>query len=292
MVVWFASGSSLLRWVWPVLSFGLPIVILTGLLSFMMTPWANQQSAELKERFAKREDIAKVTPGRFQESSSTNRVFFVEGVSGDATRVKNVFVNTWEKGQTSVVVANEGEIETNARGDKFLVLHQGRRYDGTPLQPDFRLMEFERYGILVSQTSQALMGDRSARALPTKDLLNAQDRFQMAELMWRLALPLMALLLILLAIPLSFSNPRAGRSANLLVALFLFVVYSNSVSIFQAAVKQNRMSVFAAWWPVHVVVIALIIALFLWRLNMNSRYHPLVVWGGIKRDFIARRAAA
>ena len=49
MVVWFASGLSLMRWVKPVLAFGLPIVVLTGLMSFMVTPWANRESAVVKE---------------------------------------------------------------------------------------------------------------------------------------------------------------------------------------------------------------------------------------------------
>jgi lipopolysaccharide export system permease protein len=30
MVVWFASGLSLTRWIWPVLSFGLPLVLATA----------------------------------------------------------------------------------------------------------------------------------------------------------------------------------------------------------------------------------------------------------------------
>jgi lipopolysaccharide export system permease protein len=292
MVVWFASGISLLKWVPPVLSFGLPIVVLTGLLSFIATPWASRQSAEFRERFEKREDVAKVSPGKFQESASSNRVFFVEGVSGDTTKVKNVFVNTSQNGRNSVVVANEGTIEIDSLGDKFLVLLNGHRYDGTPNQPDFRLMEFVRYGVLVSRQSQAIVGDTSARSLPTRALLEDRNNFNLGELLWRIALPLMALLLMLLAIPLSFVNPRGGRSANLLIALFLFVVYSNMVSVFQAAVVQKRLPLSLALWPIHLMAALIIVMLFLWRLNMNSRYHPLVIWASLKRDRLSRRMAA
>ena len=148
MVVWFASGLSLSRWIAPVLMFSLPIVIMTALLSFFLTPWSNQQSAVYKERYANREDIARVSPGKFQESSSSNRVFFVEGVAGDATKVRNIFVSSVANGKTSVVVAKEGTVEVDPNGDKFLVMHQGRRYDGVPTQSDFQLMEFDRYGVL------------------------------------------------------------------------------------------------------------------------------------------------
>jgi lipopolysaccharide export system permease protein len=292
MVVWFASGLSLTQWIRPILAFGLPIVVLTGLLSFLLTPWANRQSAEFKERFEKREDMSKVSPGKFQESASVDRIFFVEAFSGDAAKVRNIFVNTVKDGKSSVVVAKEGMIQVDPQGDKFLLLDKGRRYDGAPNQPDYRMMEFERYGVLVASQSAALQGDKSARALSTPELLKNLNGFNLGELLWRLALPLMALFLMLLGIPLGFVNPRAGRSANLIVALLCFVTYSNMVSFFQASVVQGKYSFFAAWWPIHLVAALLIIASFLWRLQVNSRYHPLVLWSGFKRARLARKTVA
>ncbi|MES2025328.1 MAG: LPS export ABC transporter permease LptF [Pseudomonadota bacterium] len=292
MVVWFASGLSLSRWITPVLMFALPIIVMTALLSFFLTPWSNQQSAVYKERYANREDIAKVSPGKFQESSSSDRVFFVEGVSGDTTKVKNIFVSTVRNGKTSVVVAQEGTVEIDPAGDKFLVMHQGRRYDGIPTQPDFKLMEFDRYGVLVAAQSKAIVGDTSARALSTLDLLKDRNNFNDAELLWRFSLPLMGILLMLLAIPLGFVNPRGGRSANLLIALFLFVFYSNMLSFAQSTVVQNRSTLMLAWWPVHLVALIIITVFFLWRLKVNSRYHPLVMWSLIKRTCLGKRMAA
>jgi len=108
MVVWFACGLSLTRWIKPVLHFGWPIIVLTGALSFIATPWANKESAEFRERFEKRDDISRVAPGKFQESALANRIFFVEGISGDASKVKNIFVDTFSDGKNSVVVAKEG----------------------------------------------------------------------------------------------------------------------------------------------------------------------------------------
>ncbi|MDO8298297.1 LPS export ABC transporter permease LptF [Lacisediminimonas sp.] len=292
MVVWFASGLSLSRWIRPVLGFGMPVVILTAVLSFFVTPWANQQSAEFRERFEKREDLSRVSPGKFQESASADRIFFVEGIASDASRVRNVFVNTVRDGKTSVVAAREGRIEFDRRGDKFLILQNGRRYDGSPSQPDFQLMQFERYGVLVSQQSSSAAGDRAARALSTQQLIAEPTAFNLGELLWRIALPLMCLLLMLLAVPLGFINPRGGRSGNLLVALFLFILYSNMTSIFQAAVVQKRMSLADAVWPVHLVAALLVLLLFIWRINVNSPKHPLVLWGRFKHAISASKAAS
>ncbi|SNS70712.1 lipopolysaccharide export system permease protein [Noviherbaspirillum humi] len=291
MVVWFASGLSLSRWIRPVLAFGLPIVLLTGALSFVATPWANRQSAEFRERFERREDIAKVSPGKFQESAASNRIFFVEAVSGEANRVRNIFVNTFLPGQASVVVASEGTIETDQRGDKFLVMERGRRYDATDDASEFRIMEFKRYGVLVARQSENAVGDKSARSLPTMELLRNPTTFNRGELLWRTALPLMCLLLMLLAIPLGFVNPRAGRSGNLLVALLVFVMYSNLVSVLQATVVQGRLSLAVGWWPIHLLAGLLVVGLFLLRLNVNSRYHPSVLWRAVRYGRARRERA-
>ncbi|WP_034291878.1 LPS export ABC transporter permease LptF [Herbaspirillum sp. RV1423] len=291
MVVWFASGLSLTRWIKPVLRFGWPIILLTAILSFIATPWANQQSAQFRERFEKREDIARVSPGKFQESATANRIFFVEGISGDASKVKNIFVDTFSNGKNSLVVAKEGEMEVDKDGEKFVVMSKGRRYDGMPGQPDFQMVEFERYGLLVANQSQAVAGDKSARAMQTWELLTQDNGFSRGELLWRMALPLMACTLMLLAIPLSFVNPRVGRSMGLLVALLLFVVYSNTVSVFQASVTQNRMSFMLAWWPVHLVVALMAVGMFFLRLKVNSRYHPAVMWSRVRRALLLKRQA-
>ena len=284
MVVWFTAGQSLTRWIRPVLTFGMPIVVATALLSFVGTPWAHRQSADFRERYEKREDIAKVSPGKFQESASADRVFFVEGVSGDASHVRNIFVSTMQNGRASVVVAKEGTMEFNPAGDKFLVMSKGRRYEGQPNQSDFQMMEFERYGVLVGRQSQALNSDRSARTLPLSQLIAAPTGANLGELLWRIALPLMAMLLLLIAIPLGFVNPRGGRSSNVLLALLMYVFYSNMISVFQAGVTQGRISLALGWWPMHLLAIAAITLLFSWRLTVNSPWHPRTLLTGRWRN--------
>ena len=291
MVVWFASGMSLTAWIRPVLSFGIPLVLLTALLSLAVTPWANRQSVEFRSRFEKREDVSRVSPGRFQESSSADRVFFVEGLADDISNVRNVFINSVRDGKSSVIVAREGTTEVDANGDKFLVLKNGRRYDGTPSEPEFQLMEFERYGVLINSTPQSAAAVNSARAQPLSLLIANPTPQNRGELLWRAALPLMGMLLMLLAVPLGFVNPRGGRSANLLLALLVFVVYSNMVGVLQAAVSQERLALAMGWWPLHLRAALLVAFLFSWRILMNSRYHPLAYWNAFKRSVFHRRSA-
>lgn len=283
MVVWFASGLSLTGWIRPVLQFGLPLVLLTAALSLVATPWAKLKSAEYIERFEKREDLQKVSPGQFKESASSNRIFFVEGVSGEAANVKNVFVNTVDDKGTAVIVARDGTIETDQLGERFLVLKNGRRYQGVPGQANFQTMEFESYRMRVTPKAQELGSELTVDSLSTAALLANPNPFTRAELLWRISSPLTCLVLILLAIPLGFVNPRAGSSVNLIIALLIFFTYSNFTKLLEASVKQGRLPFSLSWWPLHALAALAALLLFAWRLNVNHRYHPLVLLASLKR---------
>jgi len=290
MVVWFASGLSLMRWIRPVLQIGLPLVILTALLSLWLTPWASRLSSEYKERFRNREDISRISPGKFQESAAGDRIFFVEGLSSNASKVQNVFVSQHEGGQHSVVVAQEGAVTLDERGDKLLELRSGRRYDGKPATPEFQTMDFGRYVIVLASGNREITDSKAARVLPTATLIIEPTDANRAELLWRIAVPLMCLLQMLLAIPLGFVNPRRGRTLNLMIALVLAVSYSNAVGIVQAAVGQGRLAFGMAWWPLHLAALIIIAVLFFWRNNTNSPWHPMALLIGVRRVFAARKA--
>jgi lipopolysaccharide export system permease protein len=289
MVVWFASGQSLTRWVGPVLVFGLPMVALVAALSLGATPWAKMKSTEFVERFEKREDLKRVAPGQFRESPSANRVFFVEGSARGSTVVQNVFVNTVDEGGNSIVVAKEGMIEPDGKGGQYLVLKNGRRYLGTPGRADFQSMEFERYRMRVATAVPVIGADISADAMSTATLLAMPpNHFSEAELLYRFSAPITCLVLVLLAIPLAFVNPRAGSSANLILAMLIFFTYSNLSKMFEASVKQGKLSLPMAWWPLHLAVLLIVFGLFAWRLNVNHRWHPVALLSAFKRRRMLR----
>lgn len=284
MVVWLSSGVSLTNWITAILRFAAPLFVLTALMTFFVTPWANRHSSEYTNRFQQRSDIARISPGKFQESASRDRVFFVEGVASDLSKVKNIFVNTVESNRNSVVIAKEGEIVVDKFGDKLLIMHQGRRYDGAPNEADFQMMQFERYGVLIDDDSKKIITDKKAISASMAELLANPTPGNMGELLWRVSLPIMVVILMLLALPLGYVNPRSGRSASFLLALFLCVFYYNMVLVSEAWVLQSKYAFAFSWWPIHLVFILLITVLFLWRLNVNSRYHPLQLWARLVRQ--------
>lgn len=269
MVVWFACGLPLTAWVRPVLMFAVPVVLVVGAGALWLTPWAQQHSAEYRERLDSRDDTHRVAPGVFRESARAQRVFFVEVGAGEDGRVGNVFVSedNGDKGLV-VIVSAEGHLRTDDEGRRFVVLDKGRRYDGKPGEAAFRVMEFERYEVEIEQKPVLAQVSRT-RAQSTALLLARGDARSQGELLGRIGMPLSALVLALLAIPLSFVNPRAGRSNGLLLGLLTYLIYSNAISVFQSWVAQGKVGFVPGLLLPHVVMLLLLALLFYKRLAVS-----------------------
>ncbi|MFO1321904.1 MAG: LPS export ABC transporter permease LptF [Burkholderiales bacterium] len=263
MVVWFVSGRSLLSWIRPVLTFAIPFVLLTGLLSLALSPWAVRKAEVFRHQIENRDDVSAISPGIFKESKQADRVYFVERLTGDLSMVANIFVHSKQHERAGVMVASRGYSETVANGDRFLVLLNGRRYEGQPGSAEYRITEFERYAIRI-ETKESKKYVPTMSSVPSLDLLRQPTRENQAELIWRVGIPASALVLSLLAIPMSFVNPRAGRSLNLIVAILLYMVYSNLMSISQSWVGQGKIPPWIGWGAVHVAMIGVLVFL-LWR---------------------------
>jgi len=267
MVIWFGSGLSLAAWLKPVMLFALPQMAVIAALSLFISPWAAQMGEQYRTRLEARDDVSRVSPGVFGETSSKERVFFVESISGDSSVVQNVFVSSVHQQKSGVSMSRTGRTETAPSGDRFLVMEQGRRYEGAPGDEQYRVMEFERYAARI-ETKEGAAPQLTHKNLPTWALIMNPSDANLGELLWRIGVPISAIVLVLLAIPMSFVNPRAGRSVNLLFALFTYIVYSNLLSVSQAKVAQGRLDFGVGWWLVHAGMVVLLVVMFARRMQL------------------------
>ncbi len=261
MAVWFSSGLSISKWIRPILTFAIPVVIVVSLLSFLVMPWATQKVEDYRVQLKSRDELASITPGVFKESNGGERIYFVESFDELGKVVKNIFIQSVQHQKTGVIVASEGSREKAENGDNFIVLEKGRRYEGKPDTAEVSTTEFERYAIRI-ETKEVAREPNSTNATSTEILLNSKSAADAAELQWRLAIPISALILVLLAVPLSFVDPRAGRSLNLMFALLIYIIYNNILSIFQAWVTQGRLSTLIGLWPVHLFFFMLAVYMY------------------------------
>jgi lipopolysaccharide export system permease protein len=265
MVVWFTSGQGIYALVRPIITFTLPIVAIIGLLSLLVTPWATQKSNDFREQLESRDEVSSIAPGVFKESKQAERVFFVESFSSLKNRINNVFAQSMQHQKLGIITASQGAQSTGKNGDTFLTLFNGHRYEGQPDTPEFGVMEFEKY-TLRTEPAEAKQEPPSPRSKSSQELFSEKSADNSAELQWRLSMPVSAFLLVLLAIPLSFVDPRAGRSANVIMALLIYILYNNALSILQSWVVRGKLTPIVGLWPAHAAVLLLFIYLFYRRL--------------------------
>jgi lipopolysaccharide export system permease protein len=264
MTAWFASGVSLTAFIRPVLQFAIPLTALGLACSLFLTPWAKAELDSAKDRFAKRNDVSKVSAGQFRESGDGKRVFFVERQSERTKQVENVFVVDAKEGSRTLVSASKGRVEVSASGQPYLVLTDGRRAFLDETGQRFTTTEFELYGLAIDTTFGAAPSYQlQHRRLD--HLVADHSPAARGELLWRISLPLSALALGLLAIPLAFVNPRGGQSLNQIFALLIYLTYSNVVSIMQSMVSKGKLSFFEALLLPHVCVLLLMVFLLIKR---------------------------
>lgn len=264
MVIWFASGVSLLRFVAPVLRLTAPLLVLTALLALFVWPWGNRQIAELKDRYQRRSDVSRVAPGQFQSSADGKRVFFIDRDPGEGNSARNVFVLERRQDAESVTSARSGRVEFD--GDqRFVVLEQGQRSDLNLANGERKQAQFDSYRVLAGDVVSGDANDLPPKARSTWELLTQPSNRHFGELAWRVGLAIGGVNLVLLAIGLSAANPRRPGSWNLLFALLAFVVYFNLLNLSQAWVASGRLTIGPVLLLVHGGGFALAITLLWWR---------------------------
>jgi lipopolysaccharide export system permease protein len=286
MVIWQSAGISLLKILRPILNFTAPIAVAIAVLSIFASPWASEQSATIKQRFQQRDDISMLAPGQFRESSGNNRVFFIESMNPETDVITNVFVTDFGKERQLVAVAKQGFIQNTPDGEKQLILETGRRYEGTPGNTDFRITEFDKYTVkLEDKVIDPIIN--GPRTLPAWVLIQDLNKAHLGEILWRIGLPLMAFVFAIIAIPLSYMDPRRGRYTALIMAVLLYFTYSNLLKLMQAWVSTGKLSFSIGWWLLHVVIALIGLTLIVYRQNRS-----ITLFGRYKKWLLSQRSPA
>lgn len=283
MVVLRATGFSdhqLLRYAYgPALVVG----ILVLLLSVWLTPLGLQKAEQLLAAQDARSELELVTPGRFL-SQSSGQVTYAEAVEGD--QLKQVFLSRrGNDGRPNILIAEAAERRLFPEAQqRFLVLLNGYRFDGRPGEADITRIRYSEYGVQLEEPELAAE-IRDIDAKPTVALLNSANARDRAALHWRFALPALVLVVALLAVPLSYTNPRQGRFAKLIPSILLYLGYMAFLTTARSNVESGASPLML--WAVHLMFLG--VALNLLYLGKYWRHGFDAVFSLWRRMF--KRAA-
>lgn len=226
--------------------------------------------------------VETIIPGRFQVSPDGKRVMYVESLSGNRMRAQNVFLAQAKLNKNiqqnkianqfwMIVFAKQGfQIKDQLTQEPLFVTTDGYRYEGTPGQNDFKIIEYERYAVRLPQPD-AHLNHQDVEALSLSELWHDyQLPKRAAELQWRFSTALTVLILGLLAVPLSIVKPRQGRYRTLFPAILIYIIYIDLLFVAKRWVEQGMVSSMIGLWWVHGLMLVLAIIVYFWRRHSRA----------------------
>jgi lipopolysaccharide export system permease protein len=251
-----ACGFGPSRLLPPLFCFAAVIAVGLGWLAFVQVPQADREAQLLRQSALKEAQFGQLDAGRFRSFSGGDAVFYAERVDQEGV-LHNVFVQRESDGRIEVALAETATYSKAApNGVHLVTLFNGRRYEGVPGSDDFRVIEFREHGIPIS-TPADVVGTKDPDTKPTRELLGSDAPADVAQLQFRASTPIMALVLTLVAVPLSRLRPRQGRYARVGFAIVVYFVYSNFLSASKVWLEKGELAPAIGVWWVHLAALAL-----------------------------------
>jgi lipopolysaccharide export system permease protein len=252
--------------------FLLALLISAGLawLAFVQVPRADLQAQTLKRVAINNAQFGQLDAGRFRSFAGGDAVFYAETVDTQGV-LHNVFVQREVRGKLELALAARATYANGASEDVHIVtLYDGRRYEGIVGQKNFRVIDFREHGLPVVTPAAGKPKD-DPDTKPTADLLGSSRPADIAQLQSRLSTPIMALVLTLIAVPLSRLRPRQGRYARVGFAIVVYFVYSNLLSAATIWVEKGNIPPALGLWWVHLGALG-------FGLYLTLRHSPPAFW--------------
>jgi len=244
-----ACGFGTSRVLRAVLGVVVPVALLTGLLSIFGRPWAYTKIYALRAQAEESIDLAHMEGGSFYFDRGRNRVLFADKVKNDG-RLEGVFIALGVGDKRRIISARRGRIVIE-KGEQSLVLEDLHIYslDSKP----FSVAEVGRLEWPVTTEDSGTEVYRR-KAEPTTHLLRSSRPADLAELQWRLSRPISTLFLGLLAVFLSETDPRRGRYARVLSAMFIYIIYYGSSIVARSWVEHGTVGALPGMWWVDLLL--------------------------------------
>lgn len=267
MVVLSASGYSDKKLLTHTLALALIVSVITGALTLGLGPHIAKLRATLLRQGGVSVFLQTMREAYFRTINGGKDVFYVAKMDQDKQQADDVFVarKIDHEGQTSfdIVRAKSAQVKLNARTKMDeLVLDSGAMYRGVPGKRNFTVTQFLSYVFPIPTMAVNVADDD--RTLSTEQLLpfNNLNLNRVAELQWRISIPMMVLILALMALPLSRVKPREGKFAKLLPAILIYIVYANFMFVGRDWLRSGTIPWWLGLWWLHALMLLLAIWLF------------------------------
>jgi lipopolysaccharide export system permease protein len=259
----------------PVLALSLVVCVLLSWLSFIVVPDVYGHAQDIRMNALRQARLANIAPQHFDSFGGGDVVYYAESID-DNGMLHNVFVQRRTGDKVAVTVAKRAEQLGAGDAQQTIVLYDGESYEGVPGSGSFRITRFAELRYPITLPTPANWATR-VESKPSLALLTSDDPRDRAELQLRMASPFMALILAVLAVPLSRLRPRQGRYSRMWLALVAYFVYRIATTVATSWIeKQSALDFMGLWW-VHLVALGCALWLVFQQDPLRSNAKPLAL---------------
>jgi len=279
------AGLSYTQLLPPILGFSLAAALLTLGLTVFGSPWGQHATKELlREVVKKRADLG--IKEQVFNTDFQGLMLFINQVSSKDGGLEGIFAYDYrDQENPNTIYATRGQLSFDPGQEAILMeLFDGRviRWGNDPRR--WQTVEFKRYQLPLQLFSFTLEREKSESEMSLGELWatrSQQPRNSKAynraavELHQRFAMPLGALLLCLMAMPLGLSPRQHGRTWGLILGLVIFLVYYVVFTASWRLAINARINPSLAPWLSNFLFVW--VALYLWYRTVREL--PLVPAG-------------
>ena len=263
MAAIMSAGIGPLQWYRPLMLIAVPTTVLLLILLIYVKPLITHQRALITAEIRSQAEVDTLLVGQFNRASKGGGVLFLESEDDDIAQINNVFFQQRREEDNHIDLAASTSSYFNEDGRRYMMMHGGTHYIGEPGQADFKIIKYKDYGIHIDR--KQVQAHLSEKSKSMAELWASDSLVDSAELQWRLTLPLATIIVALMALPLSHTDPRSGRYSKLALALILYLVYSNLLGVGKTWIVQDVVPVWVGTWWVHLIAIG--VTLYLLKRN-------------------------
>ncbi len=238
-----------------------PVLIFIACCSLWWGPWASNKAKEMIDTANRSFLIAGLEAGRFVELPGRAGILYVGELASDGTQFGKMFGLSERDGRFDVITARAGDLVLEGDSQRILRLQDGYRVEGGHDTKDYRMMHFEQNEIRVPDREQEI--DSSVKIRSTWSLLKDKNPLAQSELHWRIAMPIFALILAIIALPLARSEPRQARYGRLILAFMSYLIGMNMLLIGADKIGTGTVPNWLGLWWLHLPMLMLALWLFL-----------------------------
>jgi lipopolysaccharide export system permease protein len=229
----------------------LAVTAVVGYFSLFLAPDFDNRLTEFLTEQQANAEFSLVTPGVFHIYYRGQRVTYADAISEAGDSLEGVFLAEMNgtSAPTTVRAERGGQRVDPVTGTRYLVLTNGHRHVGKAGSPDYQVVSFGRLQQRLEEGGRQRAP--GIETIPTAVLVERGDAEALAELHFRLALPLVVLIGGLVSAGVARTKPRDGRFARLVPGLGLFVAYYAAIVFNRNALGDGLLPASFGMWLVH-----------------------------------------